>query len=100
MFGVISWIIAAISAYGAISGYNILGQETNSASVILLTIVAFICFMIGLVSFSKSSSGSGYGSSSSGSDDGGFFSFMSFDGGSDSGGCDSGGDSGSCGGGD
>lgn len=98
MIGVISWIIAAFSGYGAINGYNILGQETNTASVVLLAVVSFVCFMVGLISFSKGSSGSGYGGSSS--DDGGFFSFMSFDCGSDSGGCDSGGDSGGCSGGD
>ena len=102
MIGVFSWIIAALAAYGAISGYNILGQETNTGSIMLEAVVAFCFFIVGLVSFfkpSRSSGSYGYSSSSSSSDSGGFFSFMSFDGGSDSGSsCDSGG-GGDCGGG-
>lgn len=86
MIGIISWIIAGFSAYGAITGYNITNQESNTASVILLGTIALIFFIIGLVSFvSKSGSSGSYGGSSS---DGGFFSDF---GGGDSGGGDGGG---------
>lgn len=83
MTGLILWIIAAASAAGAI-------VTTDKNMTIVMAVVSFVCFVLGIFSFAKSS-GSGSGSSSS-SDSGGFFGFMSFDGGgSDSGGGDSGG---------